>query len=364
MLELLSEESQKRVTGYLLQSECDVEELDPDCFEKSEPQKGLQIKDGLKYGIVIEWLEKSGWARVKRVWSQGEYSLIGESVAVWPFGFEYPIRIEFEGDAIDRIGVLDVNTWRVIREENQLYLESDRNRSKTMGNCPCGKDVDSAFIKVVKGISQDKVVSTPIFFAETGILPDELEEYFKVFDFGIFPTKWNEELVRNRLKEGWKVFLVSDEKSVNVEEISKGFPGITIVKDVLQRGFEMESAKIMVLSDLELWGTVQLSSDGSRGTYRDFIFDEIHPGEYVVHEDHGIGRYAGMEAIEKDGEDRLYLELKYAQKDRLLVPLAQVKKITKYVGVGSKEPKLTRLGGGEWRRVKKRVSKAVRELAG
>ncbi len=87
------------------------------------------------------------------------------------------------------------------------------------------------------------------------------------------------------------------------------------------------------------------------------------PGDYVVHVHHGIGRYLGIKGMTVDGRTRDYLEVAYAGADRLYVPVDQVTLIQKYTGPEGAAPKLSKLGGTDWARLKQRVKKRVRELA-
>ncbi len=86
-------------------------------------------------------------------------------------------------------------------------------------------------------------------------------------------------------------------------------------------------------------------------------------GDYVVHVNHGIGKYLGIQTLEIDGLHRDYLHLQYAGNDTLYVPVDQIDQVQRYIGSEDKDPKVYHLGGGEWTRVKQRVSKSVRDIA-
>ncbi|MGM0651429.1 MAG: transcription-repair coupling factor, partial [Bacillota bacterium] len=92
-------------------------------------------------------------------------------------------------------------------------------------------------------------------------------------------------------------------------------------------------------------------------------YRELNAGDYVVHEQHGIGRYTGLDTLEVGGGTRDYLVLKYRGTDRLYIPVDQVGLIQKYSGGDGPSPRLHSLGGGEWQRLKKRVNRSVEELA-
>src|SRR6185503_5300502 len=91
---------------------------------------------------------------------------------------------------------------------------------------------------------------------------------------------------------------------------------------------------------------------------------DLRVGDYVVHEDHGIARFAGFETKTVGGVTRDYLELTYRGEDRVFAPTEQLAKITRYVGTGGEAPQLSALGSKRWEGVKARARRAARELAG
>ena len=90
---------------------------------------------------------------------------------------------------------------------------------------------------------------------------------------------------------------------------------------------------------------------------------DLGAGDYVVHVDHGIGRFAGLKPLTHDGFTEEFLQLDYLEGDRLYVPLARLDLVQKYRAVGGAAPRLDRLGGLTWQRAKLRASRAVREMA-
>src|SRR5690606_6480508 len=91
---------------------------------------------------------------------------------------------------------------------------------------------------------------------------------------------------------------------------------------------------------------------------------ELRVGDYVVHEDHGIARFAGFETKTVGGITRDYLELEYKGGDRVFAPTEQLAKITRYVGVGGETPQLSALGSKRWDAIKARARRAARDAAG
>src|SRR5690606_4725595 len=89
---------------------------------------------------------------------------------------------------------------------------------------------------------------------------------------------------------------------------------------------------------------------------------QLRPGDYVVHEQHGVGRYVEMVQRVVQGATREYLVIEYAKGDRLYVPTDQLDQVTRYVG--GEAPTLHRMGGADWAKAKSRARKAVKEIAG
>jgi transcription-repair coupling factor (superfamily II helicase) len=143
--------------------------------------------------------------------------------------------------------------------------------------------------------------------------------------------------------------------------------GAIIVKGSLAQGWRLPTSQppLTLLTDAEVFGFVKqrrrLPRRGSAA--RDAFLAELTPGDYVVHIEHGIARFAGLVQRRVDGIEREYLELRYAQGDKLFVPVEQVDRVSRYVGPGDQTPGLTRLGSQEWPRAKERVRRAVADLA-
>ncbi len=145
-------------------------------------------------------------------------------------------------------------------------------------------------------------------------------------------------------------------------------PGmIALVHGALPQGWRLTASQppLTLLTDAEVFGFVKQRRRLPRrsGATRDAFLAELQPGDYVVHIEHGIARFAGMVHRQIDGVEHEYLELRYDQGDKLYVPAEQVDRVSRYVGHGGETPSLTRLGSQEWSRTKARVRRAVADLA-
>ena len=140
-----------------------------------------------------------------------------------------------------------------------------------------------------------------------------------------------------------------------------------IAVGAISSGMEYPGLKLAVLTDAQLIRRKEKRSSSKRlppGQRRIESYADLSPGDYVVHEDHGIGRFAGIVCMRRDGIDKDYIKIEYAGSDELFVPATQLDMVTKYTGVGEdKVVRLSKLGGTEWTRTRSRAKGAAREMA-
>lgn len=154
--------------------------------------------------------------------------------------------------------------------------------------------------------------------------------------------------------------------AVYVEELGKELQigNCVVTTGALETGFEFPAFKLSVLTELELYGRTRKKArppkveEGLR-----IAPHELRVGDYVVHINHGIGQYLGIEVLQVDGRSKDYLHIRYAGQDRLYVPTDQIHLLQRYVGLDEAPPRLSKLGGNEWNRVKKRAKESVQEMA-
>ncbi|GKU85015.1 transcription-repair coupling factor [Niallia sp. NCCP-28] len=142
---------------------------------------------------------------------------------------------------------------------------------------------------------------------------------------------------------------------------------VQLIEGNLQSGFELPILKMAVITEEELFKTKTKKSSKRRqklsNAERIKSYSELKVGDYVVHVNHGIGKYLGIETLQINGVHKDYLHLKYQGSDKLYVPVEQIDLVQKYVGSESKEPKIYKLGGNEWKRVKRKVESSVQDIA-
>ena len=139
---------------------------------------------------------------------------------------------------------------------------------------------------------------------------------------------------------------------------------ITVISGELTAGFRFWNENWLLLTENDIFGMqkkrrLHTKNSGAQLQY----FSEIKAGDYVVHSVHGIGRYIGVENVLVDGVHRDYLLLAYAGDDKLYVPVEQVGMLHKYVGNEGQAPRLSKMGGADWKRVQSKARAAITELA-
>ena len=157
-----------------------------------------------------------------------------------------------------------------------------------------------------------------------------------------------------------------EEKASFVERPEEGIPEeqCLILPMTLSRGFLMPDPGLVLVSDADIWGEGYRKSKSKKRTgERISTFTELKVGDFVVHEDHGVGIYRGITRLQSEGTWRDYLLIQYQGNDRLYVPVEQLDRVQRYIGNPAQAPKLNSLGGGEWARQKGKVKEGLKTLA-
>lgn len=133
----------------------------------------------------------------------------------------------------------------------------------------------------------------------------------------------------------------------------------------LRRGYEYPDLRFVAVAEDDIFGTVRKERKRTKNTQGTPItgFAQLNIGDYVVHENHGLGIYRGIEKIEVDKVEKDYIKIEYAGGGNLYILATQLDMIQKYADAEAKKPKLNKLGTAEWTRTKSRVKTAVRQVA-
>lgn len=214
----------------------------------------------------------------------------------------------------------------------------------------------------------------------------KVRDVYSIQAAGVNPYNNSFEMLTQDLKklkrQGYRVILVSgsrtrakrlaedlrdyDLSSFYSEEMERQVnPGeIMVTCGYISEGYEYPMLKFTVISESDIFGKKKKKK--KRKTYEGKKiqeFAELKPGDYVVHENHGLGIYQGIEKVEVDAVTRDYMKISYADGGILYIPVTQMDLIQKYAGADAKPPKLNKLGTPQWKKTKGQVKKAVQLIA-
>lgn len=208
-----------------------------------------------------------------------------------------------------------------------------------------------------------------------------------------FHAQWplfQEELARWK-KQGYRVVILTatEERRERLRQtlleadyesaVGSGSPGLPLKSAIwmgtgtLEGGFQWPGQRLVVVTDGEIWGrpkkkrrpvgVAAQDNQSNREIAKIASYQDLKVGDYVVHTIHGIGKYMGVQTETVLGATRDYFVIKYEGTDRLKIPTEQLDQVQKYIGAEGHEPRLNKLGGSEWSKVKSRVKESVREMA-
>ena len=361
---------------------------------------------------LLERLIELGYERTTQVDAIGQFCLRGDILDIFPINSQYPARIEWFDDTIDAMRSFDLDNQRSIESLSAvkivpLQIESGEDFSASVLDYLAAStrlvvDEPSRLFELLQ-----KLYTESSGYADELWSPAELEGFcaqkrawvvaalghsrlqlFKDINVpvrSVAPYNRNLELLTGDL-QGWLadgqvpvVMMSSDIKArgladslqsrnLNAAFVKEGAllrPGrITVISGELTAGFRFWNENWLLLTENDIFGMqkkrrLHTKNSGAQLQY----FSEIKAGDYVVHSVHGIGRYIGVENVLVDGVHRDYLLLAYAGDDKLYVPVEQVGMLHKYVGNEGQSPRLSKMGGADWKRVQSKARAAITELA-
>ena len=198
-----------------------------------------------------------------------------------------------------------------------------------------------------------------------------------------FHSRWKDfiDSLKTKIKEDYRILIFTDGKK-NLENLKnqlleekiivrtieevKDNKGVFLVEDYLEEGFEYPLEKLEFISYYDIFAKRKKKTKASKKIMntRDFLnYTDLEVGDFVVHENYGVGKYTGIKNIEVQGSKRDYLEIVYRDKDKLFIPTTDMWLVSKYVGSGDTQPKLSKLYSTEWTKSTSRAKKAIDEIA-
>ncbi len=250
---------------------------------------------------------------------------------------------------------------------------------------PFQSDIINDYSETVRSVSAHHIITIDLMLrSKTDFPPQKLVKFNALSSVG-FNGKVKElasEIQRMKQQKAFVVLLAGSEsrgvrlsrelasENVIVPFIESDTPSLqpsvpVILACNLSTGFSLPEIPLCVFSEDDLFGRKKQKKNTLGASHsKTSAFIQLNIGDYVVHENHGIGQYLGTVRMTVDGRSRDFLNIRYGGTDKLYVPTDQMDRVQKYIGSEGEAPKLSRLSGGEWQKQKSRVRKAIKEIAG
>lgn len=386
----------------------------------------LTIENGatFEFDELISKIVALGYDREVQVEGPGQFAVRGGIIDIYPLTEEVPVRIEFWGDEVDSIRTFDVDSQRSIEnlsevriypgdecedekegisfiqyfdsKETILYLDEPVRLLER--GYEVEREVVSAFEKralqmAPKFFKTEEIVKKMNAYAMIGLCslenkckPFAVNEVHHLQVKSVNPYNNSFDMLTGDLKRlkrnAYRVVLLcgSRTRAKRLAEDLRDYGLSSFYSDTMDRvveageimvcyghvevGYEYPMIKFMVISETDIFGKQRRKK--KRKSYEGQkiqSFSDLKPGDYVVHENHGLGIYRGIEKIEVDKVVKDYMKISYADGGNLYILATQMDLIQKYASADAKKPKLNKLGGQEWGRTKTKVRRAVQQIA-
>jgi transcription-repair coupling factor (superfamily II helicase) len=390
--------------GLVVASAAALAEPIPPADARPEP---IRVAAGASPGVdgLAKELAFAGYERGERVEDRGQFAVRGGLIDVFPTTGREPLRIEFFGDEIEQVRAFSPFTQRALHpvDDAVVYPAGERRLDALDTDTSSLADEDEA-----PDVPDDLV---PVLDAPPDLVWEPAEvrrvwlEEFGRDDFDLsgateldplpsaqpFAFEAQKPALAARglaeaekelsalVRAGNRVVVAFPHRGealrtqnmlrrVDARVIEEGEPlprdaDLVFAVAPARRGFVWRELGLVLLPDSQVFRRRAPRAAERRGRAL-LSFADLRTGDFVVHEDHGVGKLLGFETKTVAGVTRDYLFLAFRGDDRLYVPHEQIGKVSRYIGADSKSPALSKLGGKAWDRLKTRAREGVRELAG
>jgi transcription-repair coupling factor (superfamily II helicase) len=385
--------------GLVCASAHAVAELLPPVAARPEP---IELAPGLEVGVegLSEQLALAGYERVERVDDRGQFAVRGGLIDVFPTTGREPFRIEFFGDEVESIRAFSPFTQRALHPvdacaifpavERRLDLVEEWHGDEGETR-PVPADLVSPLDRVPDFVFQPDDVRR--IWAEDGLTPISLAGATELDPFPqgqALAFEAQRPAIASRglaeaevelagfVRAGQRVVVAFPHRGealrtqgmlrrveAKLLEPGDNLPseaGLFFAVEAARRGFVWRELGLVLLPDHQVFRR-KVQRERRLGGKALQSFADLRTGDYVVHEDHGVGKLLGFETKEVAGVTRDYLLLAFRGDDRLYVPHEQLGRVSRYVGSDAKAPALSKLGGKAWQLLKSRARESVHELA-
>lgn len=370
----------------------------------------LKLGETREQQDVVAQLVDLGYERTDQVDAIGQFCLRGDILDVFPINSSAPVRIEWFDADIDAMRSFDIDNQRSLNTLDEVKIaplaleEETECTASVFDYCAASTlvviDEPVKVFELLEKLDKENKPYAEELFSKEAMLSLCAEHacflvsalghsYLRQLDDvnipvrGVAPYNKNINLLtedlNNWLADGVTpvVMLTSSVKARGFADNLKNYqvqavysqeklqPGVVnVMYGELDHGFRFWNESWLLLTENDIFGMqkrkrLHTKNQGQQLQY----FSDIKAGDYVVHKVHGIGRYIGVENVAVDGIHRDYLLLAYAGDDKLYVPVEQVGMLHKYVGSEGTVPRLSKMGGADWKRTTTKAAKAITELA-
>ena len=327
----------------------------------------LRLSKAMKFDAACARLAHLGYERLPQVEKEGDYSIRGGILDVWSPGDEFPVRAEFFGDDLESLRTFNPSTQTSIDRIDSCELmpveDKDDEEAKDEITIFNLLPPDAVILALEHNVYPSSLIppASTLSIIYSG---DPAPRGVPTYDFHTAPLPGFAELgadeshhpelfdaARKRLEQHLSAAEKRGILIARIDELCGGFeiPGL-IVTTKADRVFTKKRTHFR--TNAAVMQGPRLSD-----------FDDLEPGEYVVHIDYGVGRYIGSSEIVVDGRRSEVFTIEYADGGKLHVPAAHAHLLSRYVGVKGEAVRLHRLDGKRWEKDKKDAQKAVSDLA-
>lgn len=379
----------------------------------------LKVGQNIETDTIAAQLVSLGFDHVDYVYEPGQFATRGSILDVFSFASEFPYRIDFFGDEIDSIRTFEVESQLSKEKKSAVNIVPELNGvsgdSVTFLDflpsqaLMCVKDL--LWVRErIQSIHEEVLSSQAIAAAEDGDnveLPDIQKTIlqgtdftdkaldFRRIDFGSKPIGTpqarlkfetsvqpifhkNFDMVSSSLNDfiqrGYKIYICSDssKQTDRLKDIFKERGDNIVFEPVdrtLHEGFVDHTMRLCIFTDHQIFDRFHkynLRSDKARSGKVALSLKELNqfePGDYVVHIDHGIGRFAGLVRVPNGNTTQEVIKLIYQNDDVVFVSIHSLHKISKYKGKEGEPPRISKLGTGAWEKIKERTKTKIKDIA-
>lgn len=346
----------------------------------------LKVGQSVPIYEFFEKLQRQGYQTAEdKLIRRGEFVRRGDSLFIYPIDADTAYRIELFGNEIEQI-----ETYPQGIDAQKQKLKSCKHLSilpveikETDGLVPFEKWLDGTqeIIFIADDLDEDRQVKLPeAHEVKFTTFPKNEETFYHLNFFSVLPFYTLSDFVvelKERMRREFTVVVMTKkreamenifrEHEIMSTETAELFPStVNLIEaksdDYLPHSFQNNDRKLLFLTDREIFQFKRSSRQKKAisGMNLDLI-NSLKPGDFVVHLDHGIAEFEGMQKRETIDGVREYLKLAYAGSDRLFVPVESAEKVSKYVG--QDEPRCTKLGGAEWQTMQRKIKAETEKIA-